>query len=310
MEESDRLKDIVRSRINDLKVAELQRIEDEELEKLHEVNEKKQRVSNFIQGVIPFVTEHFSKSSDPLTVFSELSRNFIEFLHLNRQELGEYEEFKIIDEVDYDNYHEFFLEGDLSRLELGNGDRILLDKILDEDLRKIFFYDLEDDRATHWEAGLTLGVWAFFYGSKNASYGRREYHRILITKLDRGKLRKIGKYRGSDLRIHRLAGRFYITFSESTSYDSPPPHLHYHNPKQERFATYLIGEDELERIVNIYIDLNDDYEFELIVEFFSEHGLFVERINSRYSDSRNNWIADYRSLSLSIDADFEVQNNS
>ena len=310
MEESDRLKDAVRSRINDLKVTEMQRIKDEELQDILTANEKKERVSNFNQGVIPFVIEHFSKSSDPLTVFSELSRNFIEFLRLNRQELGEYEEFKIIDEVDYDNYHEFFLEGDLSRLELGNGDRILLDKILDENLRKDFFTDPDDGRATHWEAGLTLGVWAFFYGFKNASYGRREYHRILITKLDRGKLRKIGKYRGSDLRVYRLAGRFYVTFSELSKYDSPPPHLHYHNPKQERFATYLIGEDELERIVNIFIDLNDDYEFELIVEFFSEHGLFVERINSKYSDSRNNWIADYRSLSLSIDADFEVQNNS
>lgn len=308
MEESDRIKDIVRSRINDLKVAELQRIEDEELEKLHEVNEKKQRVSNFIQGVIPFVTEHFSKSSDPLTVFSEFSRNFFEFNHLNREELGEYEEFKIIDEVDYDDYHEFFLEGDLRRLELGSGDRILLDKILDEDLRKIFVEDPDDDRAMRWEAGLTLGVWAFFYGFNYVGRYDRKYHHILVTKLDRGKLRKIGKYGGSELRIHRLAGRFYITFSKLTNYYIPSTHDH--SPKQKRFATYLIGEDELERIVNIQIDLNDDYELELVVEFFSEHGLFVERINSRYSDSRNNWIADYRSLSLSIDANFEVQNNS
>ena len=310
MEESDRLKDAVRSRINDLKVAEMQRIKDEELQDILTANEKKVRVSNFNQGVIPFVTEHFSKSSDPLTISSELSRNFIEFLHLNRQELGEYEEFKIIDEVDYDNYHEFFLEGDLSRLELGNGDRILLDKILDEDLRKIFCTDPEDDRATHWEAGLTLREWIFFYGYKNASYGRRKYHRVLITKLDRGKLRKIGKYGGSDLRIQRLAGRFYITFSRLAKYDNPPPGLHYHYPQEKKFVTYLIGEDALERIVEINIDLSDDYEFELVVEFFSEHGLFVERINSRYSDSRNNWIADYRSLSLSIDANFEVQNNS
>ena len=62
--------------------------------------------------------------------------------------------------------YEFFLEGDLRRLELGSGDRILLDKILDEDLRKIFVEDPDDDRATRWEAGLTLGVWAFFYGFK------------------------------------------------------------------------------------------------------------------------------------------------
>lgn len=283
MEESDRLKDAVRSRINDLKVAEMQRIKDEELQDILIANEKKDRVSNFNQGVIPFVIKHFSKSSDPLTVFSELSQNFIEFPRLNRQELGEYEEFKIIDEVDYDNYHEFFLEGDLSRLELGNGDRILLDKILDEDLRKIFSYDLDDDRATHWEAGLTLGVWAFFYGSKKASYGRREYHRILITKLDRGKLRKIGKYIGSDLRIHRLAGRFYITFSKSTSYDSPPPHLHYHNPKQEKYVTYLIGKDGLERIADVKIDPLDDYEFGEVIDYFWEHGLFVERMDSAFS---------------------------
>lgn len=305
MEESDRLKDAVRSRINDLKVAEMQRIKDEELQDTLTANEKKVRVSNFNQGVIPFVTEHFSKSSDPLTISSELSRNFIEYLHLNRQELGEYEEFKIIDEVDYDNYHEFFLEGDLSRLELGNGDRILLDKILDEDLRKIFFEDPEDDRATHWEAGLTLREWIFFYGYKNASYGRKKYHLVLITKLDRGKLRKIGKYRGSDLRIHRLAGRFYITFSQLPNYDNPSTHDH--SPKQKRFATYLIEEDELERIVNIQIDLNDDYEFELLREFFWEHGLFVEPLNSQHHDSWGNRIIDYKSFSLSIDTNYSLE---
>ena len=40
MEESDRLKDAVRSRINDLKVAEMQRIKDEELQDILTANEK------------------------------------------------------------------------------------------------------------------------------------------------------------------------------------------------------------------------------------------------------------------------------
>ena len=73
------------------------------------------------------------------------------------------------------------------------------------------------------------------------------------------------------------------------------------------FHAVVDEEDELERIVNIQIDLNDDYEFELLREFFWEHGLFVEPLNSQHHDSWGNRIIDYKSFSLSIDTNYSLE---
>ena len=297
MSDSDRLKDVVQARKKEMENTRKRREENKIRLREQREEAERQKFLAFSEHILPLVINHFAHTHHSLSI-SAVHPKIIPDGTTKKPS-----RFEILDKQEGE-WDVFYLEGDLKELGIGEGESIILKKILDNKLKEILQTDLEDHESIDWVTPNIYEDWVFFHGRKPTIYfaaspsGRRgrapivhPFHRVVIARLEDGELKF--KFEFESKKGILFDGGSYHTVYPELSEVSNFNRMDMWEWRGIKTIGLVLEDGEIIRLfhvfnneirpfeprINFYPNLDDVTHLTKLKELFEEYGLEVEKID-------------------------------